>query len=273
MLELLLRGYLVYLSFVQPVIYGAQLCHAAAPDPLQVTNVTLTLIFAWLLEVADVLFISSFIAMRWLYLCGRIILALYFAHPRFLGAVQVYRRVFASLVDVYSPVIDSIVVRHVQTIGDSGLIQYGTQMCTGMLRGLAALAAMAKALLEASATTTVPAAALPRRMSQERDDRGIARADSPLPLRSSPPTRSVGHATPQQPPSLYYDESETEERGRPARGLVNYSLEAEAVTEADLWYDITSEELARRPRVAAREPQTVVNRAHRAHDPSDPFDY
>lgn len=204
MLELLLRGYLVYLSFVQPVVYGAQLCHSPDPDVRQVTNVTLTLIFAWLLEVADVLFLSSFIAMRWLYLCARITLALYFSHHHFLGAVQVYERLFSSLVDTYLPVIDSVVVHHVQIICNSGLTQYGTQMCIGLLRGIAAAAGIAKTLMEVSATTTARVTPLPRRMSQERGGGEVEDARISPPPRPPPATRAARL----EPPSLFYDDSD-----------------------------------------------------------------
>ncbi|CAG9584203.1 conserved hypothetical protein [Leishmania major strain Friedlin] len=204
MLEFLLRGYLVYLSFVQPVIYGAQLCRSPDPDALQVTNVTLTLIFAWLLEVADVLFLTPFIAMRWLYLCARIVLALYFSHHRFLGAVQVYERFFSSLVDTYFPVIDSVVVRHVQTICSSGLAQYGAQVCIGLLRGITAAAGIAKTLMEVSPTTTVRVAPLPRRMSQVRGGGEVEDARISPPPRPPTATRSV----PLELPSLFYDDSD-----------------------------------------------------------------
>ncbi|KAK7202274.1 hypothetical protein NESM_000298900 [Novymonas esmeraldas] len=278
MLEFLLRGYLGYLSFVQPVIYGAQLCHSPHPDPVQVTNVTLTLIFAWLLEVADVLFLSSFIAMRWLYLCARIVLALFFAHPRFLGAVAVYQRLFANLVDVYSPAIDSIVVRHVQSIGDSGLIQYGTQVCTGLLRGTAAVARIATALVEASATTTVPAAPLPRRMSQARDTGEVesmrtttTATPPPPPLRQPTP---VARTTALQPPSLFGDDEDEDESQHQTATTDLHG--ATPPLEVDAWCDMESEEpllaFLRASRLP-REPETVVNRAHRHTRPAaDPFD-
>ncbi|TPP49506.1 hypothetical protein CGC20_18915 [Leishmania donovani] len=166
MLEFLLRGYLMYLSFVQPVIYGAQLCRSPDPDALQVTNVTLTLIFAWLLEV--------------------------------------YERLFSSLVDTYFPVIDSVVARHVQTICNSGLTQYGAQVCIGLLRGIAAAAGIAKTLMEVSSTTTVRVAPLPRRMSQERGGGEVEDARISPPPRPPPATRSV----PLELPSLFYDNSD-----------------------------------------------------------------
>ncbi|KAI5691698.1 hypothetical protein MNV84_08431 [Leishmania braziliensis] len=203
MLELLLRGYLVYLSFVQPVIHGAQLCHSTDPDALQVANVTLTLIFAWLLEVADVLFLSSIFAMRWLYLCTRIVLALYLANHRFLGAVQIYQRLFASLVDTYFPVIDSVVVRHMQVIGDSGLIQYGAQVSASLLRGVTTIAEIAKALIESS-TTAVPTAPLSRCMSQERRCRKVRDVRISPPLRPPPAARTISLYR----PSLFYDDSD-----------------------------------------------------------------
>lgn len=287
MLETLLRGYLVYLSFIQPVVYGAQLCRSTSPDPVQVTNVTLTLIFAWLLEVADVVFLSSFIAMRWLYLAARIVLALYFAHPRFLGAVRIYRKLFASLVDTYSPVIDSVVMRHVQTIGDSGLMQYGAVLSTGLLRGMAAVAGIAKTLMEASVTTNVPAAALPRRMSQARDDRLTENEPSEqyasAPLRASPPPVSAAMQStryrPVQPPSLYDDEDEdegTEEYSTSPPPAVQLVAQEVRVFNADAWSsaDESSEPPLGRgvPNRPYREPETMVNRARARQPFSSPFD-
>ncbi|KPA81822.1 hypothetical protein ABB37_04087 [Leptomonas pyrrhocoris] len=279
MFELLLRGYLVYLSFVQPVVYGAQLCHSPNPDPQQVTNVTLTLIFSWLLEVADVVFLSSFIAMRWLYVCARIVLALYLAHPRFLGSVQIYRKLFATLVDNYSPVVDSIVVRHVQTIGESGLMQYGALLSAGLMRGVAALGGIAKTLLEASAATSVPAASLPRRMSQARDDTALETAygehveavPPPLPpaRQSPPPARSRAI----QPPSLFEDEGETSPS---SSSDVEYTFEEVRARNARSWSeaDDNSEPvlgLGVTNRLY-REPETVVNRARYKTNRTNPFD-
>ncbi|GET93747.1 hypothetical protein, conserved [Leishmania tarentolae] len=215
MLEFILRCLLVYLSFVQPVIYGAQLCHSQEPDAQQVTNVTLTLIFAWLLEVVDVVFLSSFIAMRWLYLCARIILALYFSHHRFLGAVQVYQRLFSSLVDAYFPVIDTVFVHHVQSICNSGLIQYGAQLCMGLLRGIVTAAGIAKMLMDVPSTTAEPVAPLLHGTSQERGDGEIEDARIYPPLRQPPTTRSV----PLELPSLFYDASD--ERQWPTQRTVN----------------------------------------------------
>ncbi|KPI87049.1 hypothetical protein ABL78_3861 [Leptomonas seymouri] len=279
MLELLLRGYLVYLSFVQPVIYGAQLCHSPHPDPLQVTNVTLTLIFSWLLEVADVIFLSSFIAMRWLYVCARIVLALYFAHPRFLGAVQIYRKLFLNLVDNYSPVVDSIVVRHVETIGESGLMQYGALVSAGLMRGVAAVGGIAKTLLVASATTSVPPAPLPRRMSQARDSgalegspRGHFEADSLL-LQQARQSPLPGRSRPVQPPSLFEDEGETSPLASPGAG--NTFGDAQAVNARE-WSeaDDSSEPVLRLgvPNRAHCEPATVINRAHLKTRYITPFD-
>lgn len=292
MLETLLRGYLVYLSFVQPVIYGAQLCHSPSPDPQQVTNVTLTLIFAWLLEVADVLFLSSFIAMRWLYLAARVVLALYFAHPRFLGATQVYRKLFATLIDTYSPAIDAIVVRHVATIGESGIMQYGAYLTAGLMRGMAAVAGIASTLLEASATTTVPAAALPRRMSQARDDRLVTAVveaqEVELNAAPSPPARAAAPAAftpsppparprPQgvQPPSLFSDADSSSgaspviahgyDDGRGGFQHPRHSWsDAEDSSEPEVGLGV--------PHRQYREPETMVNRARfRAYN-TNPFD-
>ncbi|KAG5465233.1 hypothetical protein GH5_00694 [Leishmania sp. Ghana 2012 LV757] len=268
MLEFLLRGYLWYLSFVQPVIYGAQLCHSPHPDALQVTNVTLTLIFAWLLEVADVLLLSSFISIRWPYLCARILLALCFAHHRFLGAVKVYQKLFATLVDAYSPVIDCVVGRHMQTIGDSGLIQYGTQVCTGLLRGIATVAGIAETLMEACTTTRVPAAPLPRQMLQERDggeEEGVRVSPSLRPT-------SLICSVRRPPPSLFGDDSD--ERRWPAQRIVDYTLETESLTKGDAWCDMEYKKSNAAPLYAAlepRQPATVVNRAHRHLDPSNPL--
>ncbi|KAG5464491.1 hypothetical protein LSCM1_00681 [Leishmania martiniquensis] len=268
MLEILLHGYLWYLSFVQPVVYGAQLCHTPDPDALQVTNVTLTLIFAWLLEVADVLFLSSFIAMRWLYLCARIVLALYLAHHRFLGAVKVYQRLFASLVDTYAPAIDSVVVRHVQTIGDSGLIQYGTQLCAGLLRGIAAIAGIAKTLMEASTTTTVPAAPLRRHMSQERNGGEVEDVCISPSLRRSPATRSAR----QPPPSLFDDDSD--EKRWSAQRIFDCTLGAEPPTKGDAWPDMEHKGVnatSQRAAFAPCQPATVVDRVHRYSNSSNPL--
>ena len=253
MLELLLRGYLVYLSFVQPVIYGAQLCHSPNPDPLQVTNVTLTLIFSWLLEVADVIFLSSFIAMRWLYICARIVLALYFAHPRFLGATQIYSKFFATFVDNYSPVIDSIV---------------------------AAVAGIAKTLLEASSTTTVPAAPLPRRMSQAREDRidgreataGERLAAAP---RASPLPASPARSRPMQPPSLF-DEFESSPTVSPPPAPIMENTGEVYATAARAWSAANSNgssEPVLEPGMPNRwqqEPPTMVNRGRYRADDTNP---
>ncbi|KAG5490810.1 hypothetical protein JKF63_00932 [Porcisia hertigi] len=254
MLELLLRSYLVYLSFVQPVIYGAQLCRSRHSDALQVTNVTLTLIFAWLLEVVDVLFLSPLMAMYWLYLCARIVLALYFAHPRFVGAVQVYQRLFAGLVDTYSPVIDAVVVRHVQIIGDWGLIQYGTHVCTALLRGIAAVAGIARTLMEASTTTTVPAASLPRSMSQERE-RGEV--------------ETVLSSTPLRPPSLFCNESDEEQL--PAQRVVDCRMEKKPALKTDAWRDTEDEKAALYPALVSGQPEAVVKHARRRTDPFESF--
>jgi hypothetical protein len=268
MLESLLRGYLVYLSFVQPVIYGAQLCRSTNSDPLQVTNVTLTLIFSWLLEVADAVFLSSFIAMRWLYVCARIVLALYFAHPRFLGAVRIYRKLFATLVDNYSPVIDSMVIRHVETIGESGLMQYGAYVSAELMRGVAAVGGIAKTLLEASSTTTVPAAPLPRRMSQAREDRALRNSpevqlEAVPPLRSSPsPSLPAARARPvQPPPPSLFDDNET---SPVTSSIVEYTFEEVHATDRNAWDEMDESRepvlefgVPNRP---YREPETVVNR-------------
>lgn len=280
MLELLLRGYLVYLSFVQPVIYGAQLCHSPNPDPLQVTNVTLTLIFSWLLEVADVIFLSSFIAMRWLYICARIVLALYFAHPRFLGATQIYSKFFATFVDNYSPVIDSIVMRHVQTIGESGFMQYGAFVSMGLMRGVAAVAGIAKTLLEASSTTTVPAAPLPRRMSQAREDRidgreataGERLAAAP---RASPLPASPARSRPMQPPSLF-DEFESSPTVSPPPAPIMENTGEVYATAAHAWNAANSNGSSEpvlgpgMPNRWQQEPPTMVNRGRYRADDTNP---
>lgn len=165
MLELLLRVFLAYVTFVRPVMYGAQLCKKDNPDPKQVTNVTLALVFSWLMELADMLFLSSFIAARSLYMAARVVLCLYFSHPGFLGALRVYEKIFAPLVDAYGPMVDSLIVQHIETIGHSGIMHYCTTVGMSLFRVVMEVVDIAKRLVESTADTEVPAAPLPRRLS------------------------------------------------------------------------------------------------------------
>lgn len=182
MLTFILRSYLTYISFVQPVIYGAQLCRSPTPDPLQVTNVTLTLVLSWLLEIADAAFLTSFIAMRSLYLVARIILCLYFAHPRFSGAVQIYSRCFAGPVETYAPLLDALVMRHIEAIGALGGVRYISYMSLLLLKGAAEVVDIARRLMEASTTTSVAAAELPRSLTPKKTEgeRSVLQGSRPM---------------------------------------------------------------------------------------------
>lgn len=174
----LLETYLGYLTYVQPVVYGAQLCRSEQPDPNQVTNVTLTLIFAWVMEVADKLFLSSFIAMRTVYITGRIVLCLYFVHPKFLGAQRTYNKLFGGLVDTYLPMVDDLLLRHVAAVGEWGVVRYATTVGMTILRGVSEVFDIARRLLEATSATTVSPAPLPSRLSQTREGAALT---SPTP--------------------------------------------------------------------------------------------
>lgn len=170
MLVALLRGLLAYVMYVRPVMYGARLCKSESPDPKQVTNITLTLIFNWILELADLVFLSSFIASRNLYTVARIVVCLYFAHPRFLGALSVYEKAVAPLIDAYGPMVDSLFMQHMDAIARSGIVHYCTAVSMSFFRIVTEVFDIAKRLMESTADTEVPAAELPRRLSAHHVD-------------------------------------------------------------------------------------------------------
>ncbi|EPY35581.1 hypothetical protein STCU_01093 [Strigomonas culicis] len=170
MLQTILHLYLSYLTFLHPVIKGAKLCNEVEPDPRQVTNIMLALVFSVLMELADKVFLSSLIAARTLYTFVRIVLCLYFSHTKFLGALCIYERLFATLVESYMPMLDTLVVQHIEAMREWGLVKYATTIGVSFVRAGAEIVDIAQRLVVSSSDTKVQAARLRRRLSQTRED-------------------------------------------------------------------------------------------------------
>lgn len=170
MIETALRVALAYLTYVRPVMYGAHLCKKENPNPTHVTNITLALIFGWLMEVADAMFFSSLIAARSLWLFVRIVLCLYFCHPTFLGALNLYEKVLGRLIDAYGPMVDTLLVHHIDAIANTGIVHYSTTVVMSLFRVVMEVVDIARRLMESTTTTEVPAASLPRRLSVGRSE-------------------------------------------------------------------------------------------------------
>lgn len=208
MLKGLLDLYLNYLTFLQPVIRGAKLCNEVDPNPRQVANTLLALIFSVLMVLADRFFLSSLIATRTVYTFARIVLCLYFSHPKFLGALRIYERLFATLVENYTPMLDALVLQHIEAMREWGLVKYSTTIGVSFVRAGAEIMDIAQRLVASSSDTKIRPARLQRRLSQtledsEPENERAARLGTP-PLRPVtpppiPPRAPVTESTPAVP--------------------------------------------------------------------------
>ncbi|CAD2213267.1 hypothetical protein AGDE_01368 [Angomonas deanei] len=219
-LESTLNFVLFYLTYVNPVVRGTRLCQQPNPNASQVSNVALTLIFAWWMEFLDAMFLSSFIAMRGLYTFVRIILLLYFIHPKFLGALRVYEKLFASLVDQYLPLVDKLVLQHVENIREWGLTRYATKTGMVLVRAVVDIIDIAQRLIVSSGDSHVKPARLQRRLSAERDD-GEEPVVVPAPL---PRAKATPVSRPLSPPPRVPTPPPRPQRSPPPAATVDSSI-------------------------------------------------
>ena len=128
MLEIVLQGLVLYLTFVHPVLEATRLLRKVNTSEEKISNLVVSIVLLWLLEVLDSFLLSQLIAAKNLYFVVRLAFSLYLLSPVHHGGLRLYKVFLKDVVLSIAPTVEGLVQDHIAQFRSLGTVDWALHL-------------------------------------------------------------------------------------------------------------------------------------------------